>query len=101
MTYVDIEVRGIDVKTVGGLLEVEVGYSVVANVRVLDKTEGSIWDRSLDQVGSNVLRTSTLRKCVDVRISHNFGNVLVGSSMLHAVRVQVDSAASKCAAALP
>jgi len=84
-TYIDVKVSCIDVKTVGGLFEVEVSYSVIADIGVFDKTKLSIGERSLDQVGGNVLGTSTLRKCVDVRISHNVGRVLVRGSVLQAV----------------
>lgn len=65
-THIDVKISIVNVEAVGGLLEVDVGNTIVSNVVVADYTEGGTRHSLLHELGGSV-------DVVDARSAHNAG----------------------------
>lgn len=54
ITYVDVEVRVVDINAVHGLAETDVANARVSNVVIVNEAELHVWHGLLDQLGGNL-----------------------------------------------
>jgi len=86
-TYIDVEIGIVNIDAMGGLLEVDMGYSIGSHIVILHNTVGRSVDLRFDEVGSRFDVIGTLVASVRGRLSDGGIDVLSGSFESESVEV--------------
>lgn len=94
MSYVDVEVCVVDVKSVGGLLKVDMGNAVGADVVIFNDTESGIFGNRLDELGGCLEVVGALDE-PEARLGRSNGGVHVLGSGCETEGIDVNGTARK------
>ena len=94
-TYVNVEISVVDVKTVGGLLEVEVRNAVLAGVVVVNQAELGIGSLSGHKIAGGLFWCSTSPQGGDGRVGIHLSSILVLGLDDHTEFIEVDGTLRK------